>query len=137
MNLTNILDDEFKSTITDYTIDGKCSKCGDCCSNILPMSLKEIVVIEKYVKKHKIKRKRLNVLTNNTQIVRCPFVDLTGKEKKCMIYPVRPNICRIFMCNSIPKTEQEYIDVYIKTKDCKKFLVDETFKEVLDANNKT
>lgn len=31
--------------IFNFTKDGKCSGCGGCCSNLLPMSPKEIDVI--------------------------------------------------------------------------------------------
>lgn len=35
--------------ITDNSICGKCSKCGECCTNILPISQNELDTIQKYV----------------------------------------------------------------------------------------
>lgn len=84
-----------KYTCTDYTCNGKCSSCGACCSYILPMSKLEVKEIKRYMKKHKIKEQR-HVLTTKVDLT-CPFRD--EKNKKCLVYEVRPEICRKFMCN--------------------------------------
>lgn len=83
------------TNVTDFTINGKCSQCGQCCSNLLPLSKSEINRIKAYVKKHGIKEQRHNatMLTDMT----CPFRD--EKNKKCLIYEIRPEICRVFQCN--------------------------------------
>lgn len=81
--------------ITDYTENGKCTNCGSCCSNFLPLSDNEILRIEKYVKKHNIKEQRHNVFAGYDMT--CPFRD--DVQRKCLIYSVRPEICRVFMCN--------------------------------------
>ena len=65
--------------VYDCTINGKCSCCGDCCGNRLPMNQEEINTIQKYIKKHIIKP--------------------TIRVLKCKIYPLRPQICREFICN--------------------------------------
>lgn len=90
-----------KDNIYNFTVDGKCSGCGNCCSNLLPMSQKEIDVIHKYIKKNDIKEcKHLIPLARQMMDLTCPFLD-TGKSKdKCHIYPVRPMICRKFICDS-------------------------------------
>ena len=36
--------------VKDFSINGKCSMCGECCGAILPVSEKEIKRIKKYVK---------------------------------------------------------------------------------------
>ena len=84
----------------DKTIKGKCSCCGDCCSNRLPMNQEEIKEIKHYIKLHDIKPTiRKSILDVRPVIdLRCPFLDET-KELKCKIYPVRPQICREFICN--------------------------------------
>ena len=81
--------------ITDYTCNGKCSCCGQCCGDILHLSRKEIKRIRQYVKDHKIQptAKNIFVTYDNT----CPFRD--NANKKCKIYEVRPDICREFICN--------------------------------------
>ncbi len=82
-------------TITDYTVDGKCSKCGACCSNFLPMTEEEVRTIHKYLKSHPLKEQRHNVL--NGIDATCPF--RSDEQQKCLIYEQRPSICRAFMCN--------------------------------------
>lgn len=39
----------------DLTDNGKCTQCGACCSNALPMTEDEISVIRRFVKKYHIK----------------------------------------------------------------------------------
>jgi len=62
-----------------------------CCSNILPLTTKEIKKIRRYIKKHRIKP------VSNLGGLDCPFCDYS-KQDKCLIYEVRPEICRKFFC---------------------------------------
>ena len=39
----------------DFTCKGKCSKCGACCSNLLPLTKAEIRHLREIVKKRKLK----------------------------------------------------------------------------------
>lgn len=43
-----IISESMKS-IQDNTRKGKCIKCGECCSNLLPLSLTEIERIHAYI----------------------------------------------------------------------------------------
>lgn len=83
----------------NFTKGGKCSSCGKCCSNLLPMSKKEIQIIHEYIRNHNILESKhiLPVAKQHYDMV-CPFRD-NGK-KICTIYPVRPEICRQFICDS-------------------------------------
>ena len=81
--------------ITDFTVDGKCSGCGQCCSNLLPLSISEVQRIRAYIKKHGIKEQRHNAMVGVDMT--CPFRD--DVNKKCLIYNIRPAICRQFVCN--------------------------------------
>ena len=81
--------------VTDYTVNGKCSNCGQCCSNCLPLSAQEINRIKAYIKKHNIKEQRHNAMVGVDMT--CPFRD--ERNRKCLIYEIRPAICRSFMCN--------------------------------------
>lgn len=84
---------------TDLTDNGKCIGCGECCSNILPMSDEDVRRIRKYIKQHNIKPITHIALLADIQLdMECPFCDLT-QEKKCTIYEVRPEICRLFICS--------------------------------------
>lgn len=81
-------------------VNGKCVGCGNCCTELLPMTLKEVETIRKYVKEHKIKPYSEIFFEYNgapSTNLMCPFRDL--ETKTCRIYDVRPNICRQFKCN--------------------------------------
>lgn len=82
----------------DFTENGKCSGCGNCCSDLLPVSTHDLKRIEKYVKKYGIlEQKHLYPLVTQTIDFTCPFRSDT--EKRCLIYEVRPEVCRSFLCN--------------------------------------
>lgn len=85
--------------IKNYTHDGICSNCGECCSDILPLSAKEITEIDKFLKTHKVERH--NQREDGLIETLCPFRN--NFLKKCDIYEVRPYICRIFKCDTQPE----------------------------------
>lgn len=85
--------------ITNYTIDNKCSNCGNCCNNILPVNKDEIKRIKRYIKEHDIKAVKRFYPTDHKSIdMMCPFRD--DDKKICNIYEVRPKVCRLFLCNN-------------------------------------
>lgn len=103
---------EGKVEITDNTICGKCSKCGECCSCFLPICQEELDIIQKYVVKNKIKPQTQMIVMQNRLC--CPYYN----GKKCLIYEVRPLICKEFYCNkkmdieTVKKFEgREYVPV--------------------------
>jgi Fe-S-cluster containining protein len=81
--------------VKDHCIDGKCSRCGECCGDYLPITGTELETIRRYVWQHKIKPYK-NKVVNLPIDITCPF--LNGK-KLCVIYEVRPSICRTFKCD--------------------------------------
>lgn len=84
----------------DYTKDGKCTGCGACCSTLLPVSGKEIKEIKRHIKKNHVQEQKHNYPAKNLGFdLTCPFLNDSKKNNKCEIYPVRPEICRSFMCN--------------------------------------
>lgn len=88
-----------QDNIYDFTKDGKCSSCGNCCSNLLPMSKKEISAIRKYIRQNSIQQcKHLPPVVKASYDMTCPFRD--NDKEICTIYPVRPAICRAFICNN-------------------------------------
>lgn len=90
--------------VNDYTKDGKCTGCGQCCSNFLPLSTKEVKEIWRYVEKHHIRECRHFAPTAKPiDDWTCPFLDDTRRSDKCTIYEVRPEICREFQCNRDPQ----------------------------------
>ena len=89
-------------TTVDYCVNGKCSGCGQCCSNYLPLSDKEIKAIKLYIKRNNIqpaKHLLAPVRAKPVDMI-CPFRD--EEKRVCTIYEVRPLICRIFQCNRTP-----------------------------------
>ncbi len=95
-----------ENMITNKTCNGKCSNCGECCSDILPLDQTEIKRIKKYILKNGIKEsKHLSILDTRLDLT-CPFRD--NANKKCLIYEVRPDICRCFICSkSTPDIERD------------------------------
>ena len=101
-----------ETKIKDCSTNGKCSKCGECCSNFLPVSQKEINTIQKYVVEHNIRPQKHMLVMQNT--LTCPY----HNGKKCLIYDVRPLICKEFYCYKEPTAkmaekfkDEEYITV--------------------------
>lgn len=90
---------DMEAGVFDYTKNGECSNCGNCCSDFLPISPEEIRRIEKYIKKHNIKEQKHFLPTAIVPMVDmvCPF--RSNAERKCVIYEVRPAICRDFRCD--------------------------------------
>ena len=89
---------EMNSGIYDFTKNGECIGCGSCCSNFLPLSDKEKVRIRHYIEKNHIKEQRSNFPMPDKAIKSsCPF--RSEVEHKCLIYKIRPEICRDFKCN--------------------------------------
>ena len=102
---------EFADGTYNLTCNGKCTQCGECCSNLLPMTDEEIEKIRKYIKKYNIKEnKHLVPLANPMIDMTCPFLDDSKSCEKCTIYEARPNICKDFICDpkQRPKLDLEW-----------------------------
>lgn len=85
----------YEHGVYNFTHDGKCSRCGNCCSNILPLSTDEIKKIARYKKKHHLKDMSYRDDIDFNMV--CPFLD--KKNMVCTIYEIRPLICSDFICN--------------------------------------
>ena len=77
--------------------DAECDRCGDCCGPV-GFTVLEEKNIEKYLEENGIDvfscvvgRTKGSVYVFNTN-TRCPFL----KDNECIIYPVRPIVCRLF-----------------------------------------
>ena len=90
--------EDMRNGVYDYTKDGECSRCGNCCSNLLPVSAKEAKRIREYVR-----RNHIGECVNRPPTAEpvedwtCPFRD--NMKKICTVYEVRPAICRDFRCD--------------------------------------
>lgn len=83
--------------INDMTCNGECSRCGSCCGLFIPFTDEELQLIKDYVKVNNIKPTNNRIINGNQLIAQCCFYD--RENKKCNIYPVRPYVCKDFMCN--------------------------------------
>lgn len=96
---------DMQSGVFDFTKNGECIGCGNCCSNLLPVTKKGIREIKSYMRIHHIKEEKHFMPTANPTLdLICPFRN--EREKKCNIYSVRPKICRIFICNPEKRNSQ-------------------------------
>lgn len=78
-------------------VDGKCSDCGNCCVDLLPLTKGELEIIKRYAKKHELKPHRQAPFWDpKATDFSCPFRN--QHTKSCDIYPARPQICRSFSC---------------------------------------
>lgn len=91
---------DMRNGFYNLTDNGKCTGCGSCCSNLLPMTDKEIKTIKQYIKRHGIKQQIHCIpLAQPAFDLTCPFLNSGKKTEKCTIYEVRPAICRYFICS--------------------------------------
>lgn len=94
-----------EDNLYNYTVGGECSKCGNCCSDIFPLSDAEIRRIRKYIRQKGLKEsKHLIPVAKPVLDMTCPFRD-NGK-KICTIYEVRPEICRQFICDNEQRAKE-------------------------------
>lgn len=97
-------------SVTDYTENGKCSRCGACCSVFLPLSEKEIRDIRSHMGKNNIEKPVSHKKPEDKGTVidmLCPFLASDENENaSCTIYEKRPAVCRVFRCD---KTAEETV----------------------------
>jgi Fe-S-cluster containining protein len=83
---------------TQHCVDGKCSGCGDCCIDLLPLTDAELEQLKKYANEHNLKEHRHSLFFDKKAIdLTCPFRN--NETKQCDVYAVRPQICREFICS--------------------------------------
>lgn len=79
--------------------DGSCSGCSSCCHGMtLPITEEEAERMADYAAKKKYLPAPLEYMpgpwAQPGRKARCPFLD----KGRCVVYPVRPKICRDFLC---------------------------------------
>lgn len=111
----------------DFTKDGKCTKCGNCCANIISVTPKEIKRISKYVKENNIKPIHHGDLKTENAIIdsMCPFLKYNeDNTKTCIIYNERPEVCKKYICSEseLDLANKFLIDIQKGKLDAKEFL---------------
>lgn len=89
----------------NYCKNGKCSNCGNCCTELIPLTKTEVRLIKAYIKEKNIKPFSDILFSTNGQYsvnLMCPFRNFD--TNRCMIYEVRPKICRKFKCDQSNET---------------------------------
>lgn len=107
---------EFSDGTYDLTDNGKCTGCGSCCTNFLPMTEKEVSIIRRYIKRNNVKEQKHFIPSSEPTVdMTCPFLDDSKSCDKCLIYEVRPRVCRDFICrpSDRPTVDRNY------TKKCR------------------
>ena len=106
-------DGEFYS---NNCVDGHCIGCGECCTDLLPTTRREIVRLRDYAKKNQLKEHRLPAGAALESVdLTCPFRNET--TKRCEVYPVRPLICRAFICSRTLQAARETRDLVQSDRD--------------------
>ena len=99
--------------VTNFTKNGECSKCGNCCTPIIPITEEEVKKIREYIKENDIKM--VMPITKEGRHIKCCFYDF--ENHKCNIYPVRPEVCRKFICSLNNKEIDKNKEYYDKRAD--------------------
>lgn len=83
----------------NFTKNGECSKCGNCCSTLLPLKVTEIYRLRKLIKERGLKPREQPKVVVAADLM-CPFLTM---DNLCSIYNERPYICKIFRCDKRPE----------------------------------
>jgi Fe-S-cluster containining protein len=105
-NIEQVMQD-MKHGVYNFTQNGKCINCGNCCTALLPITKEELKTIQRFVK-----RKHLQIEKHTVADVdlTCPF---RNEEKRiCMIYNIGPQICRDFKCDKPQKKTDDTKEHY-------------------------
>ena len=80
---------DLDATAKDLSVDGQCTGCGECCTNVMAMSDAEISRIRAYINHHGIKPVNhfKAPFAGDFVDMCCPFLDDKKPAKKCTIYP--------------------------------------------------
>jgi hypothetical protein len=125
-----MITNEIKRTVTNNCISGECSNCGECCTDFLPLTEQDVTRIKAYLGlKHPEIKEQIHTEGNNIHL-QCAFRD--NANRKCTIYEVRPQICRLFKCDqafkimNYNKTKQHRIAKYNYCLDMAKGIIQNT-----------
>ena len=96
--------------ITNFSQNGECKGCIECCTVNLPLTKQEFKLMKSLLTKKMIDNIRKDI-SNGELYVICPFA-IRGKG--CSIYEQRPTICKIFHCD---KNQIDIISAAISTRE--------------------
>lgn len=87
-----------------FVKNGKCSRCGQCCSAHIPITDRDVARIKSYVLENHVKPIPHCGETNQVFMdLLCPFLKQhTDGTSECTIYEIRPDICKMYQCDKNP-----------------------------------
>lgn len=100
--------------IKNNTKNGRCTNCGECCSEYIPWTQEEVNKVKAYLFDHPEIKQDKHIIGKDQHML-CTFRDM--KNKTCRIYPVRPQVCRSFICNMMPDAMHNNKIIYHKKAD--------------------
>ena len=77
-----------------FSARGSHKGCGECCSRVLPLTPNEVELLRMAVEERGIELRPEEAEYDFT----CP---LLGQDRTCMVYDVRPIVCRDFDCSKL------------------------------------
>lgn len=99
---------------TSNCVNGSCSGCGECCTDLLPLSESELLRLRDYARAHGLKEHRQAPFFDRGAVdLTCPFRN--EHTRKCEVYEVRPKICREFICSKSKEQARRDRDDYHRT----------------------
>ncbi len=114
-------------TIENRCHNHKCSCCGSCCTEFIPLTEAEVKKIKDFLHLHpEIKGHWMSDVMGKDFYAFCPF--LNPDINRCDIYPVRPYVCRDFKCDKSKAVLIKCKDIYAKRADYNAFMQGKPFK---------
>ncbi len=115
------------SNIYNSIPGGKCEGCTSCCMESVNTFYIEFLNIYKYMEKNNLLDKWTKNIEEHyfnelTEKKACPFLDDDGR---CIIYLVRPLVCRSFGYSSKEEHESNYQRVLEMNKDAEEYFIEE------------
>ena len=96
-------------------VGGKCSNCGECCTDLLPLTAKELRRIRAYARENGLaEHRQAPFFDRGATDLTCPFRN--QQTHRCDIYPARPLICREFICTKSLKAAHKDRDKIHSTR---------------------
>lgn len=82
--------------VVDKSNCGRCSMCGECCSDIIPLTADEVLRLRRFVRENQyVANTKVKLGMSVLYDMTCPFLN---SENKCDVYDIRPDVCKLFRC---------------------------------------
>lgn len=112
--------------IYDNIPSGKCNGCAKCCMEAVGAFYVEFLNIYFYLKDKNLLGKYMDKIENHymDELIKKDYCPFLLSDKTCLIYPVRPLVCRLFGHSSKEVHESNYENIYQMNKEADAYLFD-------------